>query len=270
MRYRQILPSASLRDFIRYYWILEHDCTGYSPNVFKIFSDGCPGLIFQITGNPSVDKKNDKLPDLFIYGQTTKHSQHTSWGKFRTIGIYFYPNGLQSIFGIDANDLTDTSIDLCLLDQGADMLVDRLFHADSDYNRIEILSSYLFEKILTRKVKRRFQFLDPILAIQRNSMRKTIKEIQDELHISERSLERLFNQSIGIPPKLFLRIMRFQSALTELRGEQSRSLSEIALMHNYSDHSHFIREFKEFSGLQPKQFNTRTKEIVENFPLLRD
>lgn len=267
MRYQQILPPVDLSSFIRYYWILEYEGTNLSPKIFKIFSDGCPGVIFQDCNSLFVDQKDNKLPHLFVYGQTTRHTQHSSKGKFSTIGVYFYPNGFQSIFGIDANELTDKSIDIKLLDYTADILIDQLFNAHSNHNRIGILSAYFLKKMQRNKVSQRLQLLNSIFNIKTNGEMKTVKQIQNNLNISSRTLERLFNQSIGISPKLFLRITRFQSTLSKLRNARFGSLSEIAFTHNYADQSHFIREFKEFSGLSPKQFNSQTNEIVENFPL---
>nr|ELA7361934.1 helix-turn-helix transcriptional regulator [Elizabethkingia anophelis] len=79
-------------------------------------------------------------------------------------------------------------------------------------------------------------------------------------------LERYFKQHIGISPNLYTRINRFQLALENIRQTQFDKLTDIAYQCNYYDQSHFIREFKEFSGTSPKRFLRQANEQVANFP----
>lgn len=94
----------------------------------------------------------------------------------------------------------------------------------------------------------------------------SLDKIQSELNLSERSLERIFKADIGISPKLFFRINRFQTSLSYIRQQSFKSLAEVAYNHLYADQSHYIREFKEFAGTTPKQFLLHANEQVENFP----
>ncbi|MNY79127.1 DNA-binding transcriptional regulator ChbR [compost metagenome] len=67
---------------------------------------------------------------------------------------------------------------------------------------------------------------------------------------------------------LFGRICRFQASLNQLRAQSYDKLSDIAFEQEYADQSHFIRNFKEFTGLTPFQFRKSIQETVENFPVL--
>jgi AraC-like DNA-binding protein len=69
---------------------------------------------------------------------------------------------------------------------------------------------------------------------------------------------------VGISPKLFSRICRFQATLQQLRTNGFDKLSDIAFEHNYADQSHFIRSFKEFAGVSPFQYQKQFEEIAEN------
>ena len=83
--------------------------------------------------------------------------------------------------------------------------------------------------------------------------------------MSERNFERKFREYVGISPKLFSRICRFQSSLKQLQESNYEKLSDIAFENNFSDQSHFIRTFKEFAGFSPNQFQQQTNTIVDNF-----
>jgi AraC-like DNA-binding protein len=92
----------------------------------------------------------------------------------------------------------------------------------------------------------------------------SLKNIQKDLQLSERSFERRFKQCVGVSPKLFSRICRFQASLAQLRKNGYNKLSDIAYENEYADQSHFIRAFKEFAGFSPVQYQKKSKEVVEN------
>lgn len=87
-----------------------------------------------------------------------------------------------------------------------------------------------------------------------------------DLGLSERSLERLFLTYVGITPILYTRICRFQASLRLLRQGKARSLTDIAYTLGYFDQSHFIRDFKLFSGASPGIYQRNTVERMPGFP----
>ncbi|SDL18350.1 helix-turn-helix domain-containing protein [Siphonobacter aquaeclarae] len=264
MHYREWQPPASLSGYVRYFWMLESD----QPEtfVFRPIPDGCPGLIFQ--SDSFFDQEGKKLPGLFLYGQTTRLNELTSAGLFRTFGVYLYPHALRTIFGLRADELTDSCLDLTLRRYRDDSaLHEQLKHATAPADWMKVLSDYLLQEI-----RRHEASLDPGLhqALERLQWAgASLREVREELRLSERTLERKFKEHIGISPKLFSRICRFQSALVQLRQQSFDKLSDIGYEQEYADQSHFIRTFREFSGLTPDEFRRRSAEVVENFPIVR-
>ena len=72
--------------------------------------------------------------------------------------------------------------------------------------------------------------------------------------MSARQIERKFDRDIGVGPKTFSRIVRFQSIISLARSVESPDWVDIACKHGYSDQPHLVREFKEFSGVTPTDF----------------
>jgi len=266
MKFEQIQPPAYLRDHIRYIWTLESTEPDATPKTFAPVADGCPGLIFQ-QSDMIRDQDDKKLPDLFLYGQTTKHTTLRTEGKFNTIGIYFYPNALKSIFGINAEELTNECVDVNLISQKQGFRLSEQLVNNPDINgQIEILNAYLFSLVQKNKVPIDNGTQYAITSIITSKGNVPLKELLEKLNVSERSFERKFKETVGISPKMFSRICRFQASLNQLRNNDFDKLSDIAFENDYSDQSHFIRTFKEFTGISPYQFSKQSQEVIENFP----
>jgi AraC-like DNA-binding protein len=82
----------------------------------------------------------------------------------------------------------------------------------------------------------------------------SLKHIQSELNLSERTFERKFDQHVGLSPMLLAGIAQFQAALQQLKSGKFFKLSDIAYDNGYADQSHFIRSFKKFTGVSPLRF----------------
>lgn len=270
MKHQQIPPPDYLKGYVRYFWTLESNGSTASPITFGPMADGCPGIIFQQSERTMFySADNQPLPGIFLYGQTIKPTQIHSIAKFGTIGVFFYPTALKAIFGLDAHELTDTCIDLNAFSQKESFfLSERLLNASSTAAQIEVLSSYLLARIRKNSLPADALTQYAWGQIMQSKGSLSLRELLSEVRLSERSLERKFNQSVGVSPKLFSRVCRFQASLHQLRTQQYTHLSDIAFDNGYADQSHFIRTFKELSGFSPYQYRKKINEVVTNFPQL--
>ncbi|SHF10923.1 helix-turn-helix domain-containing protein [Pedobacter caeni] len=265
MRYEQIHTPAYLSNYVRYIWTLE---VGTMNEQFSIIADGSPGLIFQNGATGLLKQNNKEIPNVLLYGQATTHAE-ISLGKSTMIGLCFFPNALKSIFGLNANELTDTCMDLDLLatKQGY-YLREQLLNMDSISAQINMLCAYLFAEICKNDHKTDAQ-TDYVLSMMIQSKgTASLKALQEELKVSERSLERKFKQHVGISPKMFSRICGFQASLSQLKNNEYEKLSDIAYENGYADQSHFIRTFKEFAGFSPYQYQKQANKVADHFPEL--
>ncbi|WP_353477498.1 helix-turn-helix domain-containing protein [Arenibacter sp. M-2] len=83
---------------------------------------------------------------------------------------------------------------------------------------------------------------------------ESLQNVQKELKITERTVQRIFKHNIGLSPNMFRRICQFNSAFTDLNLGSYNNLSDIAFNHGYSDQSHYIRTFKEFTKITPSEY----------------
>lgn len=96
----------------------------------------------------------------------------------------------------------------------------------------------------------------------------TISEVTARTGLSPRRFIQLFEQAVGLTPKLFCRVQHFQEALRLCGGEKRVGFGELALACGYFDQAHFIRDFRAFSGLSPTTYLKHRSEHLNHVPLL--
>jgi AraC-like DNA-binding protein len=254
VNYQTFAPPESLKPFIKFFWAFSTDID--SPEMtLRAFPDGCPGVIMVQSDTAVCDIHKKKLPAIYLHGQPVKASELTYSGKFLAIGINFQPYALRSIFGLNANELTNTGIDLtCIHTKQSINLAEQLVNDETVEGRIKRLSNYLLyqHQHNIRQTDETVKYAIALITQSKGNL--PLKELQQKLQLSERSLERRFSQVIGISAKLFSRIVRFQETLDQLRTNNYDKLSDIAYENEYFDQSYFIRVFKEFTGFSPLEY----------------
>lgn len=269
MNYQEISPPDHLKPFVQYFWFLEGKAIDSASKSIGPLADGCPGMMIQNPGlGTYFDQNNQQLPETFLYGQTISRTSLHLEGTFRTIGVRLLPNALKTIFGFDANELADSCLDLSLLPKKHDPEISqKLLDAHSMDSQLELLSSYLHSEVLKRQREEDMLIHYAVNQISAAKGNFALRDLQKELNLSERSLERRFRHEIGISPKLFSKICRFQAAWSQLQRRDFSKLSDIAFDNGYSDQSHFIRNFKQFAGFPPQQMMKRPLPLMEDFSL---
>lgn len=271
MDYRIILPPENLKPFVRYFWVLENNNSADAIETFNPLADGSPGIMFQPPDKGTFyTEDNKQLPGILLYGQTIQPAKMILSGKLSTIGICLQPHALQSVFGIDANELTGTCVDLGLVQHKKEKhLQEKLMGAATIEEQINLLSSSLINSVQDTGDKQDIITKYAVTEIFRGKGEISFNALLKQLQLSERTLERRFKQSIGVSAKLFSRICRFQESLNQLRKNNYQKLSDIAYENGYSDQSHFIRTFKEFTGVSPFDYKKQLSEVAENFPKVK-
>ncbi|NGM65093.1 helix-turn-helix domain-containing protein [Sphingobacterium sp. SGR-19] len=264
MYYQKIIPIKPLQEYIRYFWVLEDFTDNTTCKTFKIIPDGLPSLIFQNEPNLFFGNDGKAMPQLFLYGQSTRYTEHRVTGEFKVMGVYLQPTALKALFNIDAFELNNQNVSLEYIIN--EPILEKLVNAEFLNEKIDIISRLflnLIQKIKYNDSKAEF-------ASMQLQDGKTLKEIQIAMNISERSLERIIKQYVGMSPKTFSRIVRFQSSLNALRKTDFKNFTELAYIADYFDQSHYIKEFKEFTGTNPKHYLLNTNEHLANFPLWKE
>jgi AraC-like DNA-binding protein len=95
----------------------------------------------------------------------------------------------------------------------------------------------------------------------------SIAAVADELGVSHKHLIQQFRNEVGLTPKRYCRIQRFQSVLRAIQNQRKVEWADIACAGGYFDQAHFIREFRDFSGLNPAAYLTQRGEYLGYVPV---
>ncbi len=222
------------------------------------FADGFPGLIyFQSTANVTVyaGTESKVMEPLFVYGQTLDPITIQFEAPFRMVMFQLFPSVSGSAFGIPIGELTNSCWTIPRTEWGVLQNTDKI---GSSSNLPYILSS-LVQLIVDRTNnflpdRLLHQCIELILSHQGNY---EIKDLTKKFGISERTLQRRFETYVGLSPKQFANIIRFQSSLSKINDSKNTHLTDIAYETGYFDQSHFIRQFKIFTKQKPFSFREK-------------
>jgi AraC-like DNA-binding protein len=274
MKFLKRKPSESLSDYIDHLWYFEISGNDL-PFSQLYFPFGSFELTLHVSDAPKrmQDIGSTKIieqPTFFYAGQFTKPFRMYFDKPCRCYGASFNPWSGNLLFGITASDFTNKMIpvnDLINVNNISDALsqcieIDQYFKVIEDFiadrlknKTCDQLSKYIFSEVVQKQV---FE--------KKNST-------QSDIGLSKRRIQQRFLKSTGLPLSTYSRKIRFQRAVSLLKKlGPNDNLTQIGLTAGYYDQSHFISNFKEFSGMSPTQFisqNNKLKDFLSSFAFVQ-
>jgi AraC-like DNA-binding protein len=264
----QLAPSPSLSHIVKHYLILER-AEDMHMN-YRLFSDGNPGLVFHFK-NPLIqyDGKattGTNQPKSFIYGQITHYNDLRSGGALGMLVVVLQPYGIYNLLQLSASEMSDCSIPLAeLFGRAALDLEDQILHADHISHMIHFVERFLLKKG-TRVKDGDPVFKESLDLIYQHKGILTINELLKKLPVTERQLERKYNKYIGVTPKKFSDIIKFQHFLKLLQHHRpNEKMTHAVYDGGYYDQSHLNNYFKKTTGLTPWQYKLDHYPLAVNF-----
>lgn len=257
MNYQTFAPHRDLATVVKFYWTLEVS-REESQIKQRIIPDGNIEMAF-ILGDDikRFTSEADYIlqPRAMVLGQTIAPFFIQPTGYVHTFAASFYPHGFANFVREPLKNLKDkeTPISRLFGEKDSAALEKKIIDAACTSERIEILESFLFSRLSDKSLIDHIvtSTVDILFSTGGNI---TIKQLIKDSPSQRRRLERKFLAQIGINPKQLCKVLRMQSALKLLLDGKADSLTGIACQSDYYDQSHFIKDFKEFTGVSPRDF----------------
>ncbi|WP_257668824.1 AraC family transcriptional regulator [Parapedobacter tibetensis] len=257
MNYQTFQPQNDLKSLVKCYWTLEVPAESNSERQ-RIVPDGCVEMAF-ILGDDikRFTSESDFIlqPRAMVLGQTIESFYIQPTGYVNTFAVRFYPYGITNFVTTPIKNLANKETPIAQLfgETIASDLEREIIQATDIQQRIEIIETFLLNKLnekatIDNIVK---TTIDMLLSTNGSS---PINAILKEDLSKRRQLERKFLKQIGISPKQLGKVIRLQTALKMLLNQKTETLTKIAYESEYYDQAHFIKDFREFTGTNPKEF----------------
>lgn len=267
MEYNTFTPNELLAAFIKCYWTLEAHATTV-PERQRIVPDGCMEMIFHY-GDPYKQYTSDTdfiiQPSCFVFGQITTPLAIEPTGRTGIFSVRFHPDGFMPFATLPIKELENRAVPLEDLfgSKGIELGLE-MIGAAGTAERITMAESFLTQQLATPRAIDCVAKQSVAVMLQLNGQ-VSVEGLVDQLQINRRQLERRFAATIGLSPKQLAKIIRLQATIKMLEHKQFSSLTELAYENGYFDQTHFIKDFREFTGVSPRQFYNSNLKMTSLF-----
>ena len=271
MMHRLHVPSPALASFIRCFWYWEG---APQPHVReRLLPNGEASIVFNLR-DEEMRLYDAGDPRRFVScglagltGARTHCFAIDTASEDRVVGIQFWPGGTFPFFREPAGEVANRSMPLEDLWRGAaGEIREQLLAASSADAKFAVLERALIEQLV------RGLELHPAIEYARGHICRapqvaTVSGVMESIGLSQRRFIELFREQVGLTPKAFCRVRRFQRVLQAVHRRKSVDWAQVALDGGYYDQAHFIHDFLGFSGLTPAAYLALATEHLNHVPI---
>jgi AraC-like DNA-binding protein len=258
MRSCRYTPAAPLSAFIHCFWYWESAPRPHAKE--KLLPNGEPAIIFNLRDQPIRIYDPGDLNKYQSYGRAVLSGARSDCFVIDTdqqecvLGIQFRPGGAFPFFQMPASEAEGRSVDLeDLWPVHAREIREQLLAARSVSCMFQLLERRLLQQ-LVRPLELHPAVSYALREFQASTHNGQIATVTNQIGLSARRFIELFRRQIGLTPKVFCRVLRFQRVLQTIRTTQDIDWADLALSCGYYDQAHFIHDFHSFSGLTPSSY----------------
>lgn len=271
MLHKIYFPKPPLSFFVENIWYYDGHYAGYARE--KILPDGAIELIVDLDSWPKKifdDETNTErfrtVQKAWISGERTRYIV-IGTDNTHMIGIRFKPGGAYPFFGFPISELSEWVTELDLIwGRLIYNIRDQLLEIESPNAKIRRFEEFLLEQV-QRSLEPNRAIAFAVHRLQHSPQFLAIRDLANQIGITQKHLISQFEKIVGLRPKSFARVVKFQKVLSLVETKKQVEWASIAAECGYYDQAHFIKEFHTFSGLNPSAYLTQRGDYLGYIPI---
>lgn len=264
MYFKEYYPNPGLSNYLDSYFVVD-TANVYEDVTDLIVPDGTFGILFMdaqksIRRNLGIEGPPITLKKTSVFGQKTKPVNYFySKGNVSSFGIKINPAGLAMFLDQSLKEFKDLFVEIDLLNNAVlSDLESKILEANSIEAKILIVENFVVERLSILKYNPDYLlFVNIVGHIKEKKGEVRFDFLTSHFNVNYKKMERLFHRFLGITPKTYIRIVRLAATIHYLSKHETKNLTQTGYEMGFFDQSHFIREFKAFTSLSPREFFTK-------------
>ncbi len=260
MNRRLLTPGPPLSRFVEQIWYYQNEPQPHAKE--RLMPDGCATIVINLAENqtrlydPDDTRKMRVLSGCSLSGPHTQSFAIDTDEQNWVVGISFRPAGAMPFLKIPSEEVRDVHVDLdALWGRLAGELRERVLAAPTPEAKLRTVELILLQRaagIFEEQPAVEYGVRTLLSAPQTANIARVV----DETGYSSRRFIELFKLHVGMTPKLFCRVRRFQGVLQRIVGGKTVRWADVAVDCGYYDQAHFIHDFQGFAGINPTKYLT--------------
>lgn len=269
--HRLFIPGPPLASFVRCFWYWEGAPQTHARE--RLLPNGEAAIVFNLRDeemrlyDAEDADRYESCGLAALTGARTNCFAIDTASEERVMGIQFRAGGTFPFFRLPASELANQAVDLgCVWGGAAGSIREQLLEAPS----LDAMFATL-DRCLPAQLTRPLE-LHPAVEFARGHICRaphvaTVSGMMERIGLSHRRFIQLFHEQVGLTPKAFCRVRRFQRVLESIHRKPAVDWVQVALGGGYYDQAHFIHDFQSFSGMTPAAYLTRATEHLNHVPM---
>ena len=272
MLFRHYIPRAPLSNFIEMLWYYD----GYAQPHAKerLMPTGTTELVINLREDRIrvYDRRETSVGHSFrgtvICGPHSEYFVIDTDEQTSVIGVHFKPGGIFPFVRLPADELRNQHVGMDEVwgRDAADALRNQLLDAVTPEAKFRVLENALLSQIAQPDphpaVAFALRYFQDIPHLARMSV------VTEKIGFSQRTFIQRFSEEVGLTPKAFCRVRRFQRVLKLIHDAPEVDWTDVSLSCGYFDQAHFIHDFRAFAGINPTTYMRHKTEHFNHVPLV--
>lgn len=268
----RFLPSPTLSPYIEAFYLYEGDAAR-PPTKERCLPTGSMAVVVNL-GHETLrvaDQQHDgqfqtHVGSVFT-GASSRFCIIDTSTLVTTLSVCFKPGGARPFLPLPAAELTNQVVDLSSLwGRAALDLREQLLAAQPNEDRVRLLEHVLLSRASWEQAPHPAVTF-ALATLQAGHTRRSIADVMARIGLSPKRFLRLFQDTVGLTPKVFDRVLRLQDVLGQIAVGPPIYWADLAVDHGYFDQAHFIHDFQKLSGLTPGSYLTQHGAHPNHVPL---